>query len=334
MSRSSVKAQERQLSLVACLLNYRYGRTLEQIQQDIPAYGTGEAARKKFQRDRRLLDELGVPIHMEVMEGEDPSGNLHYVYRIKPGEIFARRLEFNDEELRALTWLGEQLQSLGSFPFREILADTLDKLKSAAAGGSLSEVVHILPQGRSEREEEILQQLGACVIGKESCRILYRRPDGQNQERVIHPYGLKFLYGHWYCLAWCELREAPREFRVSRIQKLELTGQTYQDRPQVDLEGWFADDSWDLGLGEGPTVSVHFDAGVAQLARRRLGRKAEFEELGRDLRARVRVGRPQAFLEWLLGWGARARLEEPEGMKEELRAKLLRAEALYTEATE
>jgi hypothetical protein len=68
-----MKAQERQLSLVACLLNHRYGRTLDQLIRDIPDYGDGEAARKKFQRDRRLLEELGVLIRMDVLEGEDPA---------------------------------------------------------------------------------------------------------------------------------------------------------------------------------------------------------------------------------------------------------------------
>jgi predicted DNA-binding transcriptional regulator YafY len=325
-----MKAQERQLSLVACLLNHRYGRTLDQLIRDIPDYGDGEAARKKFQRDRRLLEELGVLIHMEVLEGEDPSGNLQYVYRLDRRELFARPLDLSDEEVRALAWLAQQLEAQSDWPFRDIVRSALDKLKADSdPGARLSERVRILGYQATREDRDLLEALGQAVYDSVPCEVLYNSLESGERLRTIHPYGLKFSYGHWYCLAWCEWRQQPREFRVSRMRNLVPGKEPFTRRPEVDLESWSRDDSWELGLGEGMTAELEFEKGLSRLVRRRLGRNAVFHE-GDGLGVTVEVARPGPFLEWVLSWGARARLVGPPELRDGLKEKLRKARALYT----
>ena len=39
--------------------------------------------------------------------------------------------------------------------------------------------------------------------------------------------------------AWCELRDGFRGFRLDRMQKLELTDQTFEDAPGQTLDDFF-----------------------------------------------------------------------------------------------
>lgn len=326
-----MKAQERQLSLVACLLNNRFGKTLDDLTREIPDYGEGEAARKKFQRDRHLLEELGVLIRMDVVEGDDPSGNLKYVYRLDRRELFARPLDLSGEEVRALAWLAQQLQSQTDWPFHAIVRSALDKLKADRdPGARLGERVQILNRSSSREDKDLLETLGQAVYDGVPCELDYLSRESGQLRRTIHPYGLKFSHGHWYCLAWCELRGQPREFRVSRMSALVPGRKPFERRPEVDLEGWSRDDSWELGLGEGVTAVLEFEKGLGRLVRRRLGRKAVFQE-GESLEVRVEVARPAAFLEWVLSWGPRVRLVGPPELRQALGEKVARARALYAD---
>lgn len=43
--------------------------------------------------------------------------------------------------------------------------------------------------------------------------------------RVVDPWALRSIDGHWYLSGWCHLRSAPRHFRVDRVQRLVLVGE-------------------------------------------------------------------------------------------------------------
>lgn len=56
----------------------------------------------------------------------------------------------------------------------------------------------------------------------------YRRGDGADSERVVHPLGL-FFWGHtWMLAAWCELRNSFRTFRVDRIHGLTVLADPFE----------------------------------------------------------------------------------------------------------
>ena len=189
-----MKAQERQLSMVACLLNHRYGRTLDQLIRDIPDYGEGDAARKKFQRDRKLLEEMGVLIRMEVLEGEDATGNLQYVYRLDRRELFARPLDLSEEEVRALAWLAQQLEAETNWPFREMARSALEKLKAEREPGArLSERVRILAYSALREDGgSDLYQLPLADQGQAT--LLLACPEAACTGPVWSPDGRRLVY--------------------------------------------------------------------------------------------------------------------------------------------
>ena len=51
---------------------------------------------------------------------------------------------------------------------------------------------------------------------------------GDFNVREVEPIGLTFYGGNWHLLAYCRLREAPRDFRVDRLVKLTIKEETFE----------------------------------------------------------------------------------------------------------
>jgi len=65
--------------------------------------------------------------------------------------------------------------------------------------------------------------------------IAYANDDGEGTERTIRPLGLYFWGKVWTLVAWCELRDDFRTFRLDRIRTPELA-EPFVDEPNKSLE--------------------------------------------------------------------------------------------------
>ena len=64
----------------------------------------------------------------------------------------------------------------------------------------------------------------------------YTNSAGAQTARAVEPVALAATRGHWFLLAWCRLRRAPRWFRTDRISAAHLTG---EDAPAHDASTLF-----------------------------------------------------------------------------------------------
>lgn len=327
-----MKPLERQLTLVAYLHHHRFGRTLEEIQADIPAYGAGEAGRKKFQRDRALLRDLGLPLKCQEQEGLSEDGNLRYVYLLERREVFARGLRLPPEGQRGLLALCDTLMARPGFPFPAWIASAREKLLSARGGepaaAALARGLPPLPalgeSGDGAALETVLAALECGVCLRFSYQGLHHdRPEA----RTVHPWRLLAWRGSWLLQAFCERRGEPRSFLLRRMRDLELTDQpARQASAEVESGGLAA---WELGLGEGSDATVEVEPAVARLVERGLASvtppcRVERRADG-SLLLRLPVEEPGPFFRWLLGWGRQVRLRGPRALQDELGLWLKRA---------
>lgn len=317
-----MKPEERQLALVAYLQQHRFGRTLPEIERDLPAYGTGEAARKKLQRDRRLLEGLGLPIRVVSQEGDSEDGNLSYNYVLDRREVFSRPLRLSAEQRRSLERLGRRLHEDAGFPHRGWAASAWEKLAAAdAAVGPLEELARGVPD-EERRVDEHLPPIQQAIAERRKLVIGYPGLKGV-EERTIHPLGLLLRRGFWFLAAWCETRKGLRQFRLRRVVAVRIVDGTFEPPPDFDLSRLARRRGWEAGLGDaGAKAVLRFDGALAPLARRALADLARFEDEGGALLATVRVAEEEPFFAWLLNWGPRARLAGPEPMKKKLRERL------------
>lgn len=129
------------------------------------------------------------------------------------------------------------LAALPAFPF------------AADARSALSKVLAAMPDTERQRAEAIASRLWLRVPEQPPRAAVARALDeavrhrrvvvlhytgqyGRGTERAVEPAGLVTTGGHWYLLAWCRLRKAPRWFRTDRITAAHLTN---EPAPEHDI---------------------------------------------------------------------------------------------------
>ena len=79
--------------------------------------------------------------------------------------------------------------------------------------------------------EETLDICRTALHQQHLIQIDYQAVDKQDTKRTIRPLGLFFWGNVWTLLAWCELRQDFRSFRLDRIQQLSVLKDTFEDMP-------------------------------------------------------------------------------------------------------
>ena len=70
-------------------------------------------------------------------------------------------------------------------------------------------------------------------------RLHYLDLKDQPSERVVRPLGCFYWSEVWTLAAWCELRQDLRNFRVDRIERLDVLDERFRDEPGRTLADMF-----------------------------------------------------------------------------------------------
>src|SRR5512138_2869172 len=171
------KAQ-RLLDLAAILLRAAEPVSWREIQEQFPEdyAGTGEAAIRKFERDKADLLELGIPVRWVQGDEDLPAG-----YVLDRDEFYLPDLKLAPEDLALLYVAGSAALAQGAFPYAKDLAHAMNKLSFAArAAGSfetLGSVAQALSAGEAPGAEvEIaprLEALSTAVALRKRVHLVY-----------------------------------------------------------------------------------------------------------------------------------------------------------------
>ena len=108
---------ERMTNLVLVLLEASRPLSLREIASTVVGYPAGkEASRQAFERDKRALRVLGIPISVETLAGDEQLG-----YRIHPQDYYLPDLRLSLEEEQALSFAVAAVQ-LGGAAGRDAVA--------------------------------------------------------------------------------------------------------------------------------------------------------------------------------------------------------------------
>lgn len=181
---------------------------------------------------------------------------------------------------------------------------------------------------------ELLEVGARAVARRQRLRLLYYSPHRHERtERIVQPYDLLYWRGEPHLIAFCELRQAIRQFFLGRViqwQVLEPEGAFARD-PTFDIEAYLAR-GLDLRHGEELVmVRVRFSAHQARWVReRRYHKSQQIEELpDGGLLLTLRVAGTEEVRRWLLGYGAEAEVLEPETLRDEIREAVEKLRKIY-----
>jgi predicted DNA-binding transcriptional regulator YafY len=181
-----------------------------------------EISERTVYRDVADLQSQGVPL-----EGEAGVG-----YRLGKG-FDLPPLMFSNEEAQALvaavriaqTWLDPKL----AVSSQDALSRVMSVLPAAARASAESLVVMVPPVGLEPGVQNVLQQLREAAQRKQFCEISYRDAAELRSQRRVRPLGVFYWGKVWTLGAWCESRQAFRNFRVDRIESLQVTDAHFSD---------------------------------------------------------------------------------------------------------
>lgn len=172
-----------------------------------------EVSERTIYRDMQDLSLAGTPIISETGVGYslDKSYNLPSI-------------TFTEEELESLILGARMVQAWSDKQMAADATRALDRIESVLPE-QLKTTLHttelMVPAFHILSDvAEKMPPIRAAIKSKNVLYINYKRADGMPSDRKIWPLGLFFWGNVWTLVAWCELRDSFRNFRIDRIQNV------------------------------------------------------------------------------------------------------------------
>jgi proteasome accessory factor B len=323
------KAQ-RLLDLAALLLRAAEPVSWREIQEQFPEdyAGSGEAAIRKFERDKAELLELGIPVRWVQGDEDLPAG-----YLIDKDEFYLPNLELAPEDLALLYVAGSAALAQGAFPYAKDLAHAMNKLSFAArAAGSFETAglaAHALSRGEEGQGEVAprLEELSGAVALKKRVHLTYAGAErAETTERDVDPYGLYQSGGAWFLVGHCHLRKAPRTFHLGRILALAVNAAAPRTPDFSPPEGFrLADlatrEPWEYAVHAPIAARVRLEPPVAPEAKASFGARAVARDEGGGAVVELEVTNGEALVRHVLSL-ERAEILAPKALRDRARAIL------------
>ena len=191
-----------------------------------------QVSERTVYRDIRDLSLSGVPV-----EGEAGVG-----YRLSKG-FDLPPIMFTMDEVQALVTGARIVQAWGGPALAMSSRSALEKIAQALPPTRRSDVERtplFAPGFHVRVSLKELEAIRQAILTRHKLRLAYIDSREQESERVVRPLGLAFWGTTWSVTAWCETRADFRNFRLDRIRKLELLGETFEEETGTRLEDFLA----------------------------------------------------------------------------------------------
>jgi proteasome accessory factor C len=187
--------------------------------------------------DLKVLLMCGLPggypddlIDVDLDALEEPEGDG--VIRVTNADYLARPLRLTPTEATAIIVALRALRGSADDDTREVVDRALAKLEAAAAHGAQAPAID---PGEAPGGADLVRleaDLARAAADGRQVRLHYFVPSRDEQsERLVDPRGIVRAHGFAYLDAWCHSAEAPRLFRLDRIQRAEVLDTPIQSEP-------------------------------------------------------------------------------------------------------
>jgi len=312
------------VNLVIALLGTRQYVTAARIRATVPGYEqddgserADEAFKRMFERDKAELREMGVPLET----GRTSAFDTEDGYRIGRAEYELPEITLTGEEAAAV---GLALRLWESAQLAGAAHSALVKLKAAGIDVDTSRSIPLQP--RLDAGEPAFDPCYAAARDRRLLAFDYRRPDmDAPARRHVQPWGVVAWHGRWYLVGLDLDRQAPRQFRLSRVVGTPTVSGppgAFEPPADVDLAAIVAGQV----SGEEHLVIVRARPGTA------IGLRRHAVSLGAaddgDDRLELRTTEPGALADQLAAYGADVVVEAPAELRAAVVERLTRLAAM------
>jgi predicted DNA-binding transcriptional regulator YafY len=199
---------------------------------------TGEKIAEKFHisvrsvyRDIKALNEQGIPVSFEPHRG----------YFIVNG-YFLQPVSFSSDEANALLLMESIVGAFGDKSIQQHYTSALTKVKSVLRSTQKDSIEKLAGNIKLQvppcfvQNFEYLTRIQQAISSQKIIEIGYTNKQEEVSIRKMEPIGLVFYALSWHLIGWCHNKKDYRDFRVSRILRLESTGKDFTIAKHMPLD--------------------------------------------------------------------------------------------------
>ncbi|WP_312810830.1 YafY family protein [Sedimentibacter sp.] len=261
-----------------------------------------EVSRRTIYRDIDDICKAGIPIIS--VQGGDGGISISEGYKLDKSVLTV------DELQNIITGL-KSLGSVSDAARIEMLINKLSPKNEAVVSLKDNILIDLSSHYKSSLSEKI-NMLKTAISENKLVNFDYYSEKGQ-MNRTIEPYFLTFKWTAWYVFGYCTDKKDYRLFKLNRLWRHMILDDVFIPREipveELDFDDYFADDK---------KITVIFDKSSEYRLVEEYG--PECYEVMEDGRLKFSVGYTNKYyiLSWVLGFGDKARIVEPEDMAKEL----------------
>ena len=308
----------RQWMIIQSLISSRQGKSVSDLA------GALKCHRRTVYRDLEALQAAGFPVYTDKVGGKNVWSLLDTAKHSIP-------IPFNLPELMALYFSRGMMGALKDTVFYDSLVSLFDKIKSTLPAEYIeylgqiekSLAVRTKPYKQYGQLRSIIDQVSEAAIQKNYVEIDYYTMSRKTKtRRKVAPYKIWFFDGTFYLIGNCGLREDVRIFAMDRINNLELTNERFEMPNDFNIDE-FMKSSFGVFHGDPVQVRIWFAADVAEYIREKIWHETQNIESQSDgsIIFEAEVAGIEEIKYWVLKWGAKARVIEPESLREAIQAE-------------
>jgi predicted DNA-binding transcriptional regulator YafY len=186
---------------------------------------TGEKIAEKFDisvrsvyRDIKALNEQGIPVSFEPHRG----------YFIVNG-YFLQPVSFSTEEANALLLMESIVSAFADKSIHLHYSSALTKVKAVLRSSQKDSIEKLAANIKLQvpvcfvQSFDYLTRIQQAIASQKILEIGYRNKQEEVSVRKLEPIGLIFYALGWHLIGWCHNKKDYRDFRVSRILRLNCT---------------------------------------------------------------------------------------------------------------
>lgn len=182
-----------------------------------------EVSARTIERDLSALQQSGVPIYATPGRRGGYAIDTHHT--LPP-------LNFTAAEVAAVaTALAVDSATPFTHAGRSALQKILAVLHEVDADGTreLASRIRLFDAGATKRQRPpaVVEH---AIVQRRVLELEYVDKTGAPSRRVVEPVALLGVHPNWYLFAWCRLRDAPRAFRLDRINGAVMSDEVAPDR--------------------------------------------------------------------------------------------------------
>jgi len=253
------------------------------------------------------------------------------------GRFFLYPLNFTEQEALVFSLLPSVLDKDKLPPGFDTAYDKVmgtHRKEKSQHNNLIGDIAGIMQMGTPAYRKEspnFLQPIIQAILEQRTIDTVYHTQyRNETTERKIDPYYLIPREQRFYLIGYCHLKESIRTFRISRFQKVELTGESF-DKGGFSIKQYLKN-TWSIDRGDkNIRFKVRFDPEVARYIKEEelFVRPRMRDQKDGSLIFEVTVNNEKEFLKWVLQYGPSAEIVEPKSVRESMKEQLSRWARMY-----